>query len=61
MAKQRLRINKALPPYKIGDVIRIDVDDEGIPTSRYWRGRLKDAVYDDCCTLLDTNPPGGDE
>lgn len=46
-----IEVLKDLPGYPAGKEVPVDVDDRGIPMSRYWRARLKDAELDDCCKI----------
>jgi len=45
----RIRINKRLKNYAIGQVININ------PSDTYWVNRLKDAEIDNCIEVLKNN------
>ena len=55
MSTVKIKINKWLPGYKVGQVLQMDCDDEGTPFSIYWQRRLKDARTDGCCEIV--RPP----
>lgn len=48
----KIKINKSFGGYKIGDVVNVEDDGKKSPASAYWRRRLKDSVFDDCCEIL---------
>lgn len=48
----KIKINKSFGGYKIGDIVNVEDDGKGSPTSAYWRRRLKDSELDDCCEIL---------
>lgn len=50
--KQKIRLNAPLKQYPSGHVLSIDTDKDGVPLSRYWRDRLKDAQEDGCIELI---------
>ncbi len=57
MKKAKLKINVKFPSrnLKKGDIIQIDVDDEGTPLDLYWRRRLKDSAIDNCVELINNS------
>jgi hypothetical protein len=52
----RIKINKAFGKYKEGENITIKTNGD-IPTSNFWRRRLRDAAIDGCCEILEEKPP----
>jgi len=38
--------------YKTGDVITISTDSSGVPTSKFWRNRLRDSEHDNCISVV---------
>lgn len=50
--KIAITINKPIRGYLIGSVVKIKVDENGIPLDRYWRDRLKDAPIDGCISII---------
>lgn len=54
---KNIQVNKNLLTNKRGDVVSIAVDDDGVPLSKFWRDRLKDAEIDHCVTMLDEKEP----
>jgi hypothetical protein len=49
----KIKINKPLINYKIGQIIDIKTDNSKIPLSLYWRRRLKDAEIDNCIEIVE--------
>jgi len=48
----RIKVNKPLGDIASpGDIITIP-DVKGVPTSEYWRRRLKDSKIDGCCEVV---------
>lgn len=47
----KLKLNFDLNGYKAGEIIDIK-DKNGIPTDKYWRKRLRDAVIDNCVEVM---------
>lgn len=37
--------------HKAGDVVTVKTH-RGVPTSRFWRDRLKDSAIDQCCEIV---------
>ncbi len=52
MKYAELKINGTVPGHTPGQVVKIEVDDNGTPLQKHWRDRLRDAVTDDCVTLI---------
>lgn len=55
----KLRINKPLKNYRVGQVIRVkaiktnDPDwDEYVPVDPYWKRRIKDSKLDNCVSII---------
>ena len=53
MKSVQIKLNKPLKNYKIGAIIKIQVDDTGIPIDRYWFRRMKDCIIDPCFEVLE--------
>ncbi len=51
MRKAILTINTPMRGYSEGDTVKINTDENGTPLDAFWRGRLKDASIDKCCSL----------
>jgi hypothetical protein len=49
----RVKVNKALPGYRVGQVVNVESSPEGTPLSEFWRRRLKDAEIDNCCEVVE--------
>ena len=52
MNKIQIKINKALPGFRIGQSLTIEVDDNGLPLIKFWRDRLKDSEIDGCIEVV---------
>jgi len=48
----KLKINKDFSHYKAGKTVDIPVDKDGIPTTAFWRKRIKDSVLDNCVEVV---------
>jgi len=46
-----LEINVDLPGYPKGTKIKVSAN-KGIPTSKYWRDRIKDSDIDGCVSVV---------
>lgn len=51
----QIRVHR-VPGHESGKVIPVDVCEDGIPLSREWRRRLKDAKTDGCCEVVSPAP-----
>jgi len=47
-----LMINVDLPGYPKGKKIKVSANN-GIPTSKYWRDRIKDSDIDGCVSIVE--------
>lgn len=47
---KKIKVNKLLKDYKVGDVIEVDFDN--YKDRVYWKRRLEDAKIDRCCELI---------
>ncbi len=47
----QIKVNKATPRAGIG-IHDVEADAQGVPLDLFWRRRLKDAVTDDCCEVI---------
>ena len=54
---KKLKLNKELGGLPSGSIVPVSVDNDGIPTSRYWRERLEDAKMDKCCEFVKEAAP----
>jgi bifunctional DNA-binding transcriptional regulator/antitoxin component of YhaV-PrlF toxin-antitoxin module len=50
--KAKLKLHVAMSGYKKGDIVKIEVDDRGVPLDRFWFRRLKDSKLDHCVEFL---------
>ncbi len=50
-------VNARIHGQKPGDVIRLKVDDDGVPCDKNWRRRFHDAAYDNCLTPQPKSKP----
>lgn len=44
-------VNKAMPGFKAGSVVTVEVDANGVPVDQFWRRRVRDAKIDNCISL----------
>lgn len=51
--KKAYKLNAPLRGLLVGSIIKLKVNDEGIPLDIYWKNRLVDAVLDNCIELVD--------
>ena len=47
-----IKVNKPLPGYIVGCIVKIASDKEGTPLDFYWRRRLKEAESESCCEIV---------
>jgi hypothetical protein len=47
----QIEVKKDLGDYKAGDIISVASHD-GVPIDNFWRRRLQDATFDDCCSIV---------
>ena len=47
----KLKVLKNVPGYVAGKTVTVETKD-GIPTSRFWRERLRDAKFDKCVLVI---------
>lgn len=48
----KIKLNYAFSFHKKGDIIDIEVDEEGTPLNIYWRKRLNDSKLDNCIEVI---------
>jgi hypothetical protein len=48
----KLKINKTFLNYKEGQIINLQTDNNGNVLDRFWRNRIKDSQYDNCCEIV---------
>ena len=57
MATMDIKVLRDMPgemprtSHKAGDVVTVKTH-QGVPTSRFWRDRLKDSEIDQCCEIV---------
>lgn len=51
----RIKLNQDLRGFKAGKEITIK-DTDGVPIDAFWRNRLRDAVIDNCITVITEKP-----
>lgn len=49
---KKIRINKRLGKYNIGDKLRIEFKNN-IPVDSFWRRRFEDSKIDNCVTIVE--------
>jgi len=49
----QIKILKTLGSYTEGQVVTVETDSNGLPLSRFWRRRLKDAPSDGFCRIVE--------
>lgn len=54
-----IKVNRFLPGYRLGEVVRVDDDGKNPPQPKnlYWFRRLKDAKIDQCCEIVTPKAP----
>ena len=53
----KLRVEKSIPDFQIGETVLVPVDADGNALSRFWRDRILDAQTDQCVSIVaDTLP-----
>lgn len=55
MKSIKLKINKVIPGYSIGQITTVFTDNNGTPLSKFWRDRLHDAETDNCVEITKTS------
>lgn len=53
----QLKVNVPLLGVKAGDILKLECDSEGTPFDKFWRRRLIDAKTDNCCEIVQPEPP----
>ena len=48
----RIQVNKPLPGYTAGQIVKVEACSAGIPLDMHWRRRLKDSEIDGCCEIV---------
>lgn len=51
--KLKLKVNNEALKLMYGAEIEIDVSKTGVPLTRYWRNRLRDAKIDNCVEVVE--------
>lgn len=49
----QIKILKTLGSYTEGQIVTVETDSSGLPLSRFWRRRLKDAPSDGFCRIVE--------
>lgn len=57
--EETIIINTALPGYRVGEQIKIPVDQHGTPRDKYWRKRLRDSKIDNCIEIKEVKKETG--
>jgi hypothetical protein len=52
-----VKVLKPFGRYVAGQVVQVEVDDDGCAIDIAWRRRIKDAQLDECCVMEPVNPP----
>lgn len=47
----KIKVNMNLGDHNKGDIVKVEARD-GVPTSPFWRKRLRDAKIDGCCEIV---------
>jgi hypothetical protein len=50
---KKILVNSNLGRFKKGEVVTIEVDQDGIPKDHFWRNRLNDAAIDNCVSIVE--------
>lgn len=50
--KTKIKINHGIAGYNSGEIVEVDVKEDGSPMSRFWRRRLRDSEHDQCCEIV---------
>lgn len=48
----KIKINLPLKDHKKNEIVKIKVDEYGVPLDKYWRNRFKDVKIDNCITVI---------
>lgn len=48
----KIRVLGCIPPYKPGDVVVVEADENGTSLDLHWRRRCRDAEIDGCCEVV---------
>lgn len=54
MKMLQLKICKSFHVYKEGQIIDVQMADDGVLLNQFWRNRLRDSKIDGCVELLST-------
>ena len=52
MKPLKIKVNKEIPGYNIGQTVNVETDINGIPVDKFWRDRLVDATTDNCVEIV---------
>ncbi len=52
MKRVIVQILKPIEGRRVGDYVKIPVDETGVPLDANWRRRLQDAKFDECCKIV---------
>jgi hypothetical protein len=52
----KIKVNKPLLNHRVGEIVDIEVNQHDVPTSIYWRRRLRDAQIDRCIEIVRDEP-----
>ena len=51
------KINKPMQRHPPGAIVRVPVDNVGVPLEKFWRDRLRDAEIDSCVEVVEETQP----
>lgn len=52
-----IKVNKELGLHRAGETVHIPINKWGKPKDRFWRNRLRDAVIDNCVSVVQPPEP----
>ena len=56
MNRIKIKVNKMIPPYQVDQIVEVLCDKEGTPLDAFWRRKLRDAKFDQCCEVKVNRP-----
>lgn len=48
----KLKLNAEFRDHKVGDIVEVEVDEQGLPLDRFWRNRMYDMADDKCVEVV---------
>lgn len=49
----KIKLNVPMLGFKIGKILNIECDDNGVPCQLFWRKRFQDYLKDNCLEIID--------